>query len=29
LRFTLKDEQGNPFLLPNSAVVNLEIGVEY
>ena len=29
LRFTLKDEQGNPFMLPNSAVVNLEIGVEY
>jgi hypothetical protein len=29
LRFTFKDEQGNPFLMPNSAVVNLEIGVEY
>ena len=29
MRFTLLDEQGNPFLLPNSAVVNLEIGVEY
>ena len=29
MRFTLKDEQGNPFLLPNSAVVNLEIGLEY
>jgi len=29
MRFTLRDEQGNPFMLPNSAVVNLEIGVEY
>jgi hypothetical protein len=29
LRFTFKDEQGNPFMMPNSAVVNLEIGVEY
>ena len=29
LRFTFKDEQGNPFLLPNSAVVNLDIGIEY
>ena len=29
MRFTLLDEQGNPFLMPNSAVVNLEIGVDY
>jgi len=29
LRFTLLDEQGNAFLLPNSAVVNMEVGVDY
>jgi hypothetical protein len=29
LRFTFKDEQGNPFMLPNSAVVSMVLGVEY
>tara|TARA_R110000868_G_scaffold83028_1_gene234571 strand:- start:2818 stop:4734 length:1917 start_codon:yes stop_codon:yes gene_type:complete len=29
LRFTFQDEQGNPFMLPNSAVVSMVLGVEY